>query len=481
MIPTPEIDLGSIAPMIVLSIVGMAILVLDLFSGKNKAVLAYIALAGLVLAVYFSFGRDTAQAVYSFNNTFVADNFAVFFDLIFCLSTGLVILISLQYMERENIHLGEYYVLLLFGTVGMMMVAGAADMLMVFLGIETMSICLYVLAGLNRTQMKSTESSLKYFLLGAFATGFLLYGIVLIFGATGSTNFQEIVESLKTPGANSKPFLIVGMGLMVIGLGFKIAAVPFHQWTPDVYEGAPTPVTAYMAVGAKAAGFAALFRILLIPLASVGEEWKALLWVLAVLTMTVGNVAALMQENIKRMLAFSGIAHAGYILVALIAGTELGSSSILFYLLAYAFMNIGAFGVVILLGQKGDEHLNVGDYAGLGFKKPVLAFAMAVFMFSMAGIPPLAGFIGKFYIFSAAVDAGYVGLAIIGVVNSVISVYYYLKVTVVMYMKEPVRDFDGVVLGALPATALIISILGTFSMGIFPASIMHFARQSAIF
>lgn len=277
------------------------------------------------------------------------------------------------------------------------------------------------------------------------------------------------------------PMLLAGVGFIVIGLGFKAALVPFHQWTPDVYEGAPTSVTAFMAVGPKAAAFAALFRILLIPLEAAGEDWKALLWILAVLTMTVGNIAALMQENIKRMLAFSGIAHAGYILVALIAGSQMGSSSILYYLLAYAFMNIGAFGVVVLLAQKGDEFLNVEDYAGLGFSRPGVAFAMGVFMFSMAGIPPLAGFVGKFYIFSAAVQAGYIWLAIIGVINSVISVYYYLRLTVAMYMKEPVQDFHGLVFHHLPLLALIISVIATFYMGIFPASLMDLARHSSVF
>lgn len=481
MIPIPPIDLFSISPMITLSLAGMLVLVMDLFTGKEKDTLAYVALVGLALALIFSFNRDTALPVFSFSNTFVADNFAVFFDLIFCVASALTILISLQYLEKENMHLGEYYALILFGTAGMMMVGGAADMIMIFLGIETMSICLYVLAGFNRKQITSTESALKYFLLGAFATGFLLYGIALVYGVTGSTNFEKIAEVLKDPAVSSDPLLLMGTGLIIIGLAFKVATVPFHQWTPDVYEGAPTSVTAFMAVGPKAAGFAAMFRVMLIPLEGAGDDWKALLWVLAVLTMTVGNIAALMQENIKRMLAFSGIAHAGYILVALIAGSQLGSSSILYYMLAYAFMNIGAFGVVVLLGHKGKEHLNISDYAGLGVKKPGIAFAMGVFMFSMAGIPPLAGFVGKFYIFSAAVDAGYIGLAIIGVLNSVVAAYYYLRVTVVMYMKEPIRDFDSLVLNHLPLVALIISVIGTFYMGIFPAAIMDFARQSAVF
>lgn len=481
MIPMPAIDLGSISPMIILSLMGMFILVADLFMGRKKGFLAFIALAGLAAALVFSCGRETVHAVYSFNGAFVVDKFSLFFNLIFCVSTALVVLISLQYLDRENLHLGEYYALLLFGTVGMMMVAGAADMIMVFLGIEVLSICLYVLAGMNRRQPRSAESAMKYFLLGAFATGFLLYGIALIYGVTGSVNFQKIAEALKDERLLLSPMLYIGTAFVIIGIGFKAALAPFHQWTPDVYEGAPTTVTAFMAVGPKAAAIAALFRVLWIPLAAMGEEWKALLWVLAVLTMTVGNVAALAQDNIKRMLAFSGIAHAGYILVAVITGSKMGSSSVLYYLLAYAFMNIGAFGVVALLGGKGDEYLNIDDYAGMGFKMPGIAFAMSVFMFSMAGIPPLAGFVGKFYIFSAAVDAGYIGLAIIGVINSVVSAYYYLRVTVVMYMKEPVRGFDGIALKGLPILALAISVIGIVYLGVVPAAIMELARQSAIF
>lgn len=481
MIPMPAIDLGSIAPMIILSLTGMFILVADLFMGRKKGFLAFIALAGLAAALVFSCGREATHAVYSFNGAFVVDKFGLFFNLIFCASTALVVLISLQYLDRENLQLGEYYALLLFGTVGMIMVAGAADMIMIFLGIEILSISLYVLAGMNRRQLRSAESALKYFLLGAFATGFLLYGIALIYGVTGSVNFQKIAEALKDERLLLSPMLYIGTAFVIIGLGFKAALAPFHQWTPDVYEGAPTTVTAFMAVGPKAAAIAALFRVLWIPLAAMGEEWKALLWVLAVLTMTVGNVAALAQDNIKRMLAFSGIAHAGYILVAVITGSKMGSSSVLYYLLAYAFMNIGAFGVVALIGGKGEEYLNIDDYAGMGFKMPGIAFAMSVFMFSMAGIPPLAGFVGKFYIFSAAVDAGYIGLAVIGVINSVVSAYYYLRVTVVMYMKEPVRGFDGLVLKGLPILALAISVIGIVYLGVVPAAVMDFARQSAIF
>lgn len=480
MIPTPEINLSVICHIITLSVFGLAILVLDLYI-KNKRLLAYIALAGVVLSLFFAIGKIGSPAVYAYNDTFVSDNFAAFFTIIFCIATALTILISINYMEQEGINRGEYYVLLLFSTVGMILMASASDLITVFLGLELMSIALYILAGFNRNKIESTESSLKYFLLGAFATGFLLYGMALTYGAAGTTNLNGIAEAVQGNTLHSKSLLIMGIGLMVIGLGFKVASVPFHMWTPDVYEGAPTAITAFMSVGPKAAGFAAFFRIFFVAFVDVVDHWETIIWVLAAVTMTVGNLSAIVQSNIKRMLAYSSIAHGGYILVALVAANELGSASVLYYMLAYAFMNIGAFTVVIVLGKKGEENLNLEDYAGLASRHPVLAFAMAVFMFSLAGIPPMAGFIGKFYIFSAAVKAGYVGLAIIGVINSVISVYYYLRITVLMYMKDPQREFAPILLSPFVLIALIITVFGTLQMGIFPSKIIELAKNSILF
>ena len=353
----------------------------------------------------------------------VQDNYSLFFKLIFLITAGLTILMSIRFLKLEGFEHGEYYVLLLFATVGMMLMASAADLIIIFLGLETFSLAIYVLAGFFRTQVKSNESSLKYFLLGAFSTGFLLYGIALIYGATGTTNLKGIYEFVRKIDLLTDPLLLIGMGLLIVGFGFKVASVPFHMWTPDVYEGAPTSVTAFMSVGAKAAGFAAFLRVFLYSLSSLQTDWVWILWVLAVLTMTLGNIVAIAQKNIKRMLAYSSIAHAGYILVAMVAASELGTASVLYYLLAYAFMNLGAFGVVILYGRKGEENILIGDYSGMASKYPLLAAAMAIFMFSLAGIPPTAGFVGKFYIFSAAVKAGYIGLAIIGVLNSALSVY----------------------------------------------------------
>ncbi len=493
MIQTPEINLTAICHILTLSILGLVVLVLDIFKInfkcksiciENNKLLAYISLAGVVIVGILSLGKF-GDTVYAYNNTIVSDNFSAFFSIIFCIGTALTILISINYLDQEGISHGEYYVLLLFATVGMFIMASAADLISVFLGLELMSIALYILAGFNSSRIESTESSLKYFLLGAFATGFLLYGIALIYGATGTTNLKGIAAAIQGEGIgkgiHSESLLLMGTGLMIIGLGFKVASVPFHMWTPDVYEGAPTSVTAFMSVGPKAAGFAAFFRVYLVALNGVADHWVTIIWVLAALTMTVGNLAALVQTNIKRMLAYSSIAHAGYVLVALVAANELGSSSVLVYMLAYAFMNIGAFTVVIVLGKKGEENLNLADYSGLATKHPVLAFAMAVFMFSLAGIPPLAGFVGKFYVFSAAIKAGYVGLAIIGVLNSAMSVYYYLRVTMLMYMRDPLREFAPLSLSPVTIAALVIAVVGTIQIGVFPSMILDLAQSSSLF
>ncbi|MEK6621111.1 MAG: NADH-quinone oxidoreductase subunit N, partial [Planctomycetota bacterium] len=414
----------SILPILVLAGFGMLVLLIDVMSARKlgeKNLLAYLSLAGIVIAAIVS-RNSTATTLFSFNDTFTIDNYALFFNILFLLSTGLVILISHNYIKREDINHGEYYALLMFSTIGMMLMASGADLLNIFIGLEVMSISIYILTGFKRSKLISNEASLKYFLLGAFATGFLLYGISLIYGTTGSIDLRQIACFIAGKGGVKDPLLLMGMGLIIVGLGFKVASVPFHAWVPDVYEGAPTAVTAFMSVGPKAAAFAAFMRIFLTAFGSSHYEWQKAIWILAVLTMTVGNVVAISQTNIKRMLAYSSIAHAGYLLVALVAANNMGVSGSLFYLLAYIFMNIGAFAIVIVLSQKGDVGMNIDDYAGLGFKHPMLAIAMTLFMFSMAGIPPMAGFVGKFYIFSAAIKSGYVGLAIIGVINSVISV-----------------------------------------------------------
>jgi NADH-quinone oxidoreductase subunit N len=373
---------------------------------------------------------------------------------------------------------GEYYALLLFSTLGMMIMASSLDLITIFLGLETLSISLYILAGILRERLESNESAVKYLLLGAFASGFVLYGIALVYGATASTNLLRVAEVVASGKVSSPTLLMIGTGLLIIGFGFKVASVPFHMWTPDVYEGAPTSVTAFMIAGTKAAAFAAFLRILMTALPALQPDWGQILWVLAVLTMTVGNVVAIAQSSIKRMLAYSSIAHAGYLLVALVAANKLGSGSILFYLVAYSFMNLGAFAVVIALAFQDRERVSIQDYAGLGLKYPFLGAAMALFMFSLAGIPPTGGFMGKFYIFSAAIHANYIGLAIIGVLNSVISVYYYLRITVVMYMgeggAEPAADRLSPALGL----AVLVAVVGTLQLGLFPSRFLEVALRS---
>jgi NADH-quinone oxidoreductase subunit N len=342
-----------------------------------------------------------------------------------------------------------------------------------------MSIAVYVLAGLFREDPRSNEAALKYLVLGAFASGFLLFGMAMLYGAAGGTLYlSELASKLSTYATLTKPLTLLGLALIIVGFGFKVASVPFHMWTPDVYEGAPTNVTAFMAVGVKAAAFAAFARVMFVVFPAFTMQWNMVLWALAVATMTLGNVVAIAQTNIKRMLAYSSIAHAGYLMVALVAANQLGAVSLLYYLLAYTIMNIGAFAVVILVGRKKDSYLNIYDYSGLGFQHPALAATMAIFMLALAGIPPTAGFVGKFYIFSAAVQAGYIWLAIIGVMNSLVSVYYYLRITVLMYMRPAEAE-----LGPIPFTygltaAVALTAVATLAIGIFPGFFYDMAVNS---
>ncbi|MDO8722342.1 MAG: NADH-quinone oxidoreductase subunit N [Syntrophales bacterium] len=474
----PNIDVAGLGPELILSIAAMFVLLVSVFLPKGrKNPAAYLSLLGIFFAFVssiFLWGNPR----YAFNNMILVDNFALFFNSIFLIAAGLSILMSVNYLKEEEMNHGEFYALILFATVGMMFMAAGSNLITIFLGLETMSISIYVLAGFFRRSNKSNESALKYLLLGAFSSAFLLYGIALMYGATGTTDLKGISEFLSNAAYLKDPMLLAGMGLLLVGFGFKIASVPFHMWTPDVYEGAPTSITAFMSVGVKAAAFAAFVRVFLYSLWDLQPDWNHVLWILAVLTMTLGNVVAISQNNIKRMLAYSSIAHAGYIMIGMVASSELGTSGILFYMLAYAFMNLGAFGVIILYGRKGDENLDINDYSGMGFKYPGLALLMTNFMFSLAGIPPTAGFFGKFYIFSAAIKEGYIWLAIIGVMNSLVSVYYYLRITVMMYMKEPVKEFVGLNWSPSMAIALIIAVIGTLLIGIFPSPYLDLARQS---
>jgi NADH-quinone oxidoreductase subunit N len=479
------IRLSAVLPEICLASFAMLILLLQSFRNSLfKAYYGHVSMIGVLLAVYFvvtqGSGFEVNTVEYSFNSMWVVDNYSRFFKLIFLLGTGLTILISIKYLEDEGMGYGEYFALIFFATVGMMIMASAGELITVFLGIELMSISLYALAGYTRRRMNSNEAALKYFLLGSFATGFLLYGIALLYGSTGTTNIKAISEFIASSGLRS-PTIVSGMALLIIGFGFKAAIVPFHMWAPDVYEGAPAPVTAFMSAGPKAAAFAAFARIFMEALSSLQGEWTAVIWVMAALTMSIGNIIALVQDNVKRMLAYSSIAHAGYVLVAFLAAGELGIAGILYYMLAYTFMNIGAFAIITVIGGKGEERVNIQDYRGLGYQHPYAAVAMSLFLFSLAGIPPTGGFMGKFYIFSAAVSEGFVGLAIIGVLNSVVSVYYYLRLTVAMYMEVPVAgagEARAIVFSPAVILAIFISIYGIMSLGLFPSTYVAMVKQS---
>ena len=469
-IHAPEsIDLIALAPVLVLSVFAMGVLVLDLWAGKNKTLLMFVSLVGLLMTAISAFAKQPLPA-FAFTDSYIVDHLSIFFTCIFTLSSALAILLSAEYNERNGIKAGEYYALILLCTVGMIVLASSTDMIMIFLGIEIVSICLYVLAGFRRDDPVSNEAALKYFLLGAFATGFLLYGMTLIYGSTGSTNIFKIAEFIKTNDTSS-PLMLMGVVLLVIGFGFKVAAVPFHMWAPDVYHGSPTPVTAFMAVGPKAAAFAAFFRVFKEGIPSMAANWEILLCIVAVLSMFVGNLGAIMQTNIKRMLAFSSISHAGYLIIAVIAKSSLAGSGLLFYMLTYAFTTFGAFGIIILLGRKGEENLELENYSGLAYKHPLLALSMTVFLLSLGGLPPFAGFVAKFYIFSAAIEEGFVTLVIIAVLNSAISFYYYLKVVVFMYMKEPAGEFK-ISLTPMTLLVVIIGIIGTVELGIYPDPII---------
>lgn len=475
----PAINMAVIMPEVILSLFALALLLVNVFvKSDSKAYLGYLSIVGIIVTLV-TVVSGWGPPVEAFSGTIVQDNFSVFFKAVFLISALMSVLITDKYLERESCNQGEIYPLILFATVGMMLMAAGTDLMTIFLGLELLSVSLYVLAGFNRESVKSNEAGLKYFLLGSFSTGFLVYGMALIYGATGTTKLAKIAGYVAQTGMSSSNILLLaGMLLMATGFAFKVAAAPFHMWTPDVYEGAPTPMTAFMSVGPKAAGFAAFLRVFLVALPALKPEWTWLLWGLAVLTMTVGNITALYQQNIKRMLAYSSIAHAGYILVGFTAGNSVGTAGILFYMLSYAFMNIGAFAIIILVGKKGEENLNVSDFAGFGYKHPLLGIAMCIFLFSLAGIPPAAGFIGKFYLFSGAIQAGYIWLAIIGVLNSAASVYYYLRVMVFMYFKDPTEEFAWVKLTPAFAVCLLIAVAGVLIPGVLPGVFLELAQKA---
>lgn len=469
------VDYIRFLPEIVLSIFGLAIMVVDplLDEKRHQRTLGGIALAGALVALV----STLVQAQYpglAFWNMIQVDAFSVFFHFLIIAVTAVVILTSYEYMEVQEIRAGEYYGLILFGAVGMCLMTSAVELVLVFIALEISSISTYVLAGFRRRAAISSEASIKYFLLGSFATAFFLYGVALMFGATGSTSITDIANALSS---SQVPVLAyMGIALMFVGLGFKVAAAPFHIWTPDVYEGAPAPVVGFMSTAPKAAVFAVLLRVMFEAHAP-GRIW--LIWVVAALSMTIGNLGALVQQNVKRLLAYSSIAHAGYLLVAIAALPSNGIPAAMFYTASYAAMNVGAFAVVSHLARAGERYVNVDDYSGLGARSPILAATLTIFLLSLIGIPVTAGFFAKFYVFSAALQAKLVGLVIIGVINSAIASYYYLRVIVVMYMRDA---REPVPVSPVPTTlgvALAISAIATIYLGVLPGRVLDYAARTS--
>lgn len=475
-----DINYTAVLPEIILSLVGICIMLLIPFvPRKRQTHLGYLALAGIVLA-FFGVAMGWGQTDLAFFEMIFQDDFGQFCKIFFLFVSTVILLISMNYLEQEKLFQGEFFVLLLFATVGMLFMATSADLIMTFLGLEVLSISTYILAGFKERERKSSEAAWKYFLLGAFSTAFLLYGIAFVYGATGSTKYLQIAEAIQASPEYSL-ILFVGLGLMMVGFGFKVALAPFHAWTPDVYEGAPIPITALLAVASKGAALLALVRILYQVFPDLSQQWQAILWPMAVMTMAIGNIAALTQSNIKRMLAYSSIAHAGYLLVGLTAHNPLATQGILFYLVAYAFMTLGALIVVQIVGRREEQHTTIEDYNGIGYRYPFLGIALSVFLISLAGIPATAGFMGKLFVFSAAVQSQMYGLVVIALVTSAIGLYYYLRVIVSMYMGEFKTEKIPITISMPLRIILTLLVLGTLYLGILPGSLLNLAEEAASF
>jgi NADH-quinone oxidoreductase subunit N len=471
-------DIGAVLPEIIVAVYACAILVIEPFLPKERQeVLAYFGFAALGLAFWATL-RILWADLPVMNGMFILDPFANFFKLLLYVASAMTILLSMEYLKREGIDRGEYYAFILLATCGMMILVSGSDLITIFLGLELMSISFYILAGFKRFENKSLEAAAKYFILGSFSSGILLFGISLLYGLSGTTNLQALATHLHGSELQN-PAWILAMILLVVGFGFKIAAVPFHMWTPDVYEGAPTPVTAFLSVGSKAASFAVFLRVFIEALGGIHSDWRLLLIFLSVITIVMGNVVALVQTNIKRMLAYSSIAHAGYAMIGLIVGDSLGIFSLMIYMLIYAFMTVGAFGVVMLLRREGVEGDEIRDFAGLARKDKLTAFAMLIFMFSLAGIPPTAGFVAKFYIFMAAVNGHLTWLVVLGVVFTAVSAYFYLRVVMVMYMKEP---DEAVQLAAPPGVVVVLAVAAAvvLLLGIYPSPFLNYAQEAVL-
>jgi NADH-quinone oxidoreductase subunit N len=477
-----SVELLRFLPEIILTVVGTLLMVLESIGGLRWSRLyGNLSLAGLAGALAAAVSANGSPGP-AFSGMLIADGFAAFFRVL-VISVGiLTVLASYRYLGREGVDTGEYHALVLFSIVGQCVMVTANDLIMIFIGLEISSIASYVLAGYIRDDKRANESALKYFLLGSFATAFLLYGIAWIYGLTKSTDLTAIRGVLLSHDQTVSPILVaVSAALMLVGLGFKVSGAPFQIWAPDVYQGAPAPVSAFMSAGPKAAAFAVFLRIFMTAFAPIGSGWEPLVWLSALLSMTVGNFAALTQSNIKRLLAYSSIAHAGYVLVAVAARYETGTAAAMFYLAAYALMNIGAFAVVTHLSGKGERFVGVDDFAGLAERQPFTAALLTVFLLSLIGVPLTGGFFGKFYIFKAALESHLVWLTVLGLLNSAVAAYYYLRILVVMYMHEPGEAaIAAEPLSAGMKAALVLPALGTFFLGIFPSALLVFAGKSAV-
>ncbi len=473
----------ALLPEVILSVWGMIVLVAGVWKKEEENRpgaddLGALALVGVLLAAAAN-GWLYGVTQTGGSGMVVIDRLRLFANWVFLLAGALSILISLAYVARQRLQAGEVYGLMLFAMVGMMVMGGTRNLIIVFLGLEIMSIAIYALAAMNRRDRKSAEAGLKYFLLGAFSTGFFLYGIALTYGATGSTDVAVVARTVLE-GAAVGPLLLFGIALLAIGFAFKVAAVPFHMWTPDVYEGAPAPITAFMATGVKAAAFVAFLRVFMVAFDAVYDSWYPILWWLAAITMVTANLIALVQPNVKRMLAYSSIAHAGYLLVALVAANEMASAAMLFYLLVYTLMNIGAFAIVIIVAHQGEDRLQIEDYAGFGWQQPLLGVFLTIFLLSLAGFPGTGGFMGKIFLLQGALDSNLWVLAVILVLSTVVSYWYYLRVAWYVWMREASdHQAHALVVAPLPMRIALLAAVGLILLlGVFPGSILGFVESS---
>jgi len=470
-------DFAAVIPIAIVTLSALAALLAEAFRQPGERMpiggLGLIGLAGAAVSSVLLWNRDATGF-----GAIRADNFALFLNLVLCAIGVLTILLSSTAIERERLPQGEYYSLLLFSIAGMMLMGAATDLLVIFLALEVLSLGVYVMTGIRRTNPAGAEAAFKYFLLGAFSSAFFLYGIALAFAVTGTTRLEQIGVALAAQSMRPGNLIVLAVGLLIVGFAFKVSAVPFHMWTPDAYEGAPTVVTGFMSTGVKAAAFAAFLRVFLWALEPLRTQWIPILWAIAALTMILGTVVGVVQTNVKRMLAYSSIAHAGYLLVGLVAANTAGKAAILFYLAAYAVSNLGAFGVIVLLATRNNPHDQLSDFSGLWNRRPGLAALMTVFLLSLGGLPPTAGFIGKWYIFSAAVQEGYYWLAIIGVLTSVVSVFFYLRIVVMMYMTDSAAEASIAPRSVSGLIAVGLAGIAVFYLGVLPSRLLDLALES---